>query len=41
MNDLYNNSILNGFSEILVETKIDHLWKVPMYSDYFHKMATN
>ena len=39
MNDLYNMSILNGFSEIPVETKFGHLWKVPMYSDYFHKTA--
>ena len=41
MNDLYNMSILNGFSEILVETKFGHLWKVPVYSDYFHKMSKN
>ena len=41
MNNLYNMSILNGFSEILVETKFDDLWKVPMYSDYFHKTAKN
>ena len=41
MNDLYSMSILNGFSEILVETKFGHLWKVPMYSDYFHKTAKN
>ena len=39
MNDLYNMSILNGFSEILVETKFGHLWKVPVYSDYFHKTS--
>ena len=28
MDDLYNMSILNGFCEILVETKFGHLWKV-------------
>ena len=41
MNDLHNKRFLYWLSKVQSMTEFGHLWKVDIYSDYFHKMAKN